>query len=134
MKRTFVDSGVLIAAARGTDEVARRAMEVLDDPERSFVSSSLVRLEVLPKALFHRKQAEAEFYQAFFAGVETWVQAAEPLFTEALEEAARSGLSALDSLHVASAARAQADELVTTERAGKPLHRVSAVAVRTIHS
>lgn len=34
MKLTFVDAGVLIAAARGSDDVARRAMEVLDDPDR----------------------------------------------------------------------------------------------------
>jgi hypothetical protein len=47
-KRTFVGSGVLVGAARGTEEVARRAMAVLDDPERTFASSALVRLEVLP--------------------------------------------------------------------------------------
>ncbi len=48
MKRTFVDSGVLIAAARGNEDVARQAMAVLDDPEREFASSPLVKLEVLP--------------------------------------------------------------------------------------
>lgn len=61
-----MDSGVLIAAARGTDEAARRAMAVLDDPERSFASSAFVRLEVLPKALRHRREAEARFYETFF--------------------------------------------------------------------
>jgi hypothetical protein len=56
-KLTFVDSGVLIAAARGADEVARRAMTVLDDPDRTFASSALVRLEVLPKALRHDRSS-----------------------------------------------------------------------------
>ena len=37
MKLTFIDSGILIAAARGTDEIARLAMQVLDDPDRSLV-------------------------------------------------------------------------------------------------
>ena len=34
MKLTFVDAGVLIAAARGGNLQAARAMEILDDPER----------------------------------------------------------------------------------------------------
>ncbi len=67
MKLTFIDSGVLIAAVRRTDEVARRAMEVLDDPDRAFASSVFVRLEVLPKALYNNSRVEAEFYEAFFA-------------------------------------------------------------------
>jgi len=49
MRRSFIDAGVLIAAARGTDEVAIRAIEILDDIDREFVSSSFVKLEVLPQ-------------------------------------------------------------------------------------
>jgi predicted nucleic acid-binding protein len=52
VRRTFVDAGVLIAAARGGTEQSRRAMAVLDDPEREFVASPFLRLEVLPQALF----------------------------------------------------------------------------------
>ena len=37
MKRTFVDAGVLIAAVRGQEELARRALKVLSDPEREFI-------------------------------------------------------------------------------------------------
>ena len=48
MKLTFVDAGVLIAAVRGTEEIAKRALQVLDDPELNFASSVFVRLEVLP--------------------------------------------------------------------------------------
>ena len=71
-KLTFLDSGVLIAAARGSDEVARRAMTVLDDPDRTFASSALVRLEVLPKALRHHRESEARFYETFFQSVSAW--------------------------------------------------------------
>jgi hypothetical protein len=41
--RTFLDAGVLIAAIRGTPEIADRAMELLNDPERLFVSSYIQR-------------------------------------------------------------------------------------------
>jgi hypothetical protein len=51
VKLTFVDAGVLIAAARGGSEQAARAMEVLDDPEREFGASPFLRLEVLPQAV-----------------------------------------------------------------------------------
>ena len=57
---TFIDAGVLIAAARGRTEVSAQAMAVLDDPDRTFASSEFVRLEVLPKALFNRNVDEAE--------------------------------------------------------------------------
>jgi len=104
VKKTFVDSGVLIAAARGSDEVALRAMEILDDPERTFASSAFVRLEVLPKALYHRNAAAAEFYEAFFSSVKDWAEPVERVTRDAHQEAVQSGLSALDALNVASAA------------------------------
>jgi predicted nucleic acid-binding protein len=123
---------VLIAAARGTDEISRRALEILDDPDRTFASSAFVRLEVLPKALFHRKRAEAAFYEVFFEQVEEWVEAGPDLAEAAFSEAARNNLSALDALHVAAAASAGALELVTTEKRERPLHKVSAIRVRTL--
>jgi predicted nucleic acid-binding protein len=42
----------------------------------------------------------------------------------AQQQAEKFGLSALDSLHVAAAISASADEFITTEKPGKPLHRV----------
>ena len=77
-KLTSVDSGVLIAAARGNKDVARRALAILDDPNRSFASKGLVRLEVLPKALRRRREAEARFCEAFFQSVTAWATLAEP--------------------------------------------------------
>jgi len=80
-KRTFIDAGVLIAAARGRDAPSMSALEILDDQSREFVSSPFVELEVLPKAIF------------------------------------LSG----------------AEELVTTERASKPIHRVQGILITSIH-
>jgi len=45
-KLVFVDAGVLIAAARGDDEISERTMEVLDNPEVSFASSIFVKLDL----------------------------------------------------------------------------------------
>ena len=73
-KKTYLDAGVLIAAVRGRDDVAARAMQVLDDPDREFVSSPFLKLEVLPKAVHGKRQAEVEFYETFFAAVRYWAK------------------------------------------------------------
>jgi len=130
---TFIDAGVLIAAARGTDWVAVRANQVLDDPQRSFASSPFLRLEVLPKATFHKNLGEASFYEAFFAIVERWAEPDSALANSAHALASRFGLSALDALHVAAALAVGADELLTTERTQKPIHRVTEIRVRSLH-
>ena len=64
--RTFLDAGVLIAAARGRGIIAVRAHTILDDPGRNFVASDYLRMEVLPKALYHRQNAEVLLYERFF--------------------------------------------------------------------
>ena len=65
-KRTFLDAGVLIAAARGQDTASIAALNILDDPSREFISSPFVKLDVLPKAVYNGKTNEAEFYEVFF--------------------------------------------------------------------
>lgn len=39
MTRTFIDSGVLIAATRGEGAIAERALAILVDPNREFAAS-----------------------------------------------------------------------------------------------
>lgn len=60
-KRTFIDAGVLIAAARGEDAPSMNALEILDDQSRKFVSSPFIEIEVLPKAVYNGKKDEIEF-------------------------------------------------------------------------
>ena len=103
MTRTFLDAGVLIAAIRGTPEVADRAMELLNDTERLFVSSDFVQLEVLPKAAYFRQAAEASCCRAYFASVTEMVPVSQALGAQASEQAQRAGLAAMDALHVAAA-------------------------------
>src|SRR5262245_49378544 len=112
---TYVDAGVLIAAARGRMEVSAPAMAILDDPDRRFASSEFVRLEVLPKALYNRKTDEAEFYREFFQVVSYWPSDTDLVVRYAYEIGVKLGLSALDALHLAAALKLGADELVTTE-------------------
>lgn len=132
MTRTFVDSGVLIAAARGQDDLASRALAILDDPDREFASSIFVRLEVLPKALFHNRALEAEFYEAFFEAVTYWAEPLDEIAGEAYQQAVRLGLSAMDALHVAAALHVDATELVTTESLQKPIHRATNIKITSI--
>lgn len=130
---TFVDAGVLIAAARGIDRAAIRAIEILEDPKRSFASSVFVRLEVLPKALFYKKTQEAALYEAFFEKVDAWAAVDEALTGRAMTIATRFGLSALDALHLTAAMAIGVDEIVTSERPSRPIHRFTELVVKTIH-
>jgi hypothetical protein len=70
MTLTYLDSGVLIAAVREEPIVRDRVSALLVDPDRTFVSSAFVRLEVLPKATYHRRRDEVRFYDLFFERVD----------------------------------------------------------------
>lgn len=129
MTRTYVDSGVLIWAARGVGDLALRAMRVLDDPERSFASSLFVKLETLPKSEHFRRRREVELYESYFDTCVEWALVTEALAHSALDEARHHGLSAMDALHVVSAWIAEADEMVTSEKSTKPIHRTDRVRV-----
>ena len=133
MIRTFLDAGVLIAAFRSRNAASTPALTLLDDPERIFVTTDYVRLEVLPKPLYFRRQTEAEFYEAFFAAAE-FVEVSQSLVLEAFEEARQAGLAAMDALHVAAAKRAGVEEFITVERPTKPVFRIAGLMVRMLES
>lgn len=133
MKRTFVDAGVLIAAARGGSVQAARAMEILDDPQREFAASAFLRLEVLPQALFNKRVAEAAFYETFFATVTHWAANLDAVAEMAMSEASTYGIEVMDALHIAAAISAGASELVTTEKPSRSIHRARGIKVVTIH-
>lgn len=132
MTRTFLDAGVLIAAARGTGVIAVRAHAILDDPERVFVTSDYLRMEVLPKALYYRQSQEVLLYERFFSGAVQIVPASASLMMQAYTEACTFGLAALDAFHVAAAKFSGSEELITTERPTTPLFRVAGMVIKTI--
>ncbi len=134
LRKTYVDSGLLINAFRGTTEVSLKATQVLDDPLREFASNPFVQLETLPKAIYNKQQEEAEFYEAFFAAVTYWASDLEQIFKTAAHIARTYGLASMDALHVAAALSIEVDEFVTTERTTKPMHRVTEVHIVSIAS
>jgi predicted nucleic acid-binding protein len=126
--KTFLDSGVLISAHRGEPEIRGRALSLLDDPGREFVTSDFVRLELLPKAVFNRRSEEVLFYETFFSAAKRQ-PISRRLLETAFSEASRWGLSATDALHVAAAKMKGCKELHTTEAETKPLHRVKGIKI-----
>lgn len=130
-KRTYIDACLLLAAFSGKDDLGRRAFAVLDDPDRSLVVSDAVWLEVFPKALFHRQQEEAAFYEAVFEQAEKLRWDTATLY-RAHDLARAHGLGAMDAIHVAHALDAQVDELITAEKSSKPMFRVPGLATTTI--
>jgi predicted nucleic acid-binding protein len=128
MIRTFLDSGVLIAAARSLDPDGERALKFFEEPNRVFLTSPFVHLEVVPKAIFFRKQMERSFYDKYFQNA-VWFREVDKIEVAAQTEAARAGLGAMDALHLAAAHLSRADEFITTEKPNKAIHRSSLVKV-----
>ncbi len=134
MKRTYIDSGVLIAAIRGIDPIAQKAMAIIDDPERECVSSMFVKLEVLPKSVYHKQDIEQEFYETFFQSITIWAEDFDQIIVKAYQEACDAGINALDALHIATAASVNADEFITTESLTKPIYRTKSVRILALHT
>lgn len=128
MIRTFLDSGVLIAAARSLDPYGERALKFLGDPNRVFLTSPFVHLEVVPKATFFKRRPERSFYDRYFKNA-AWFRDVDKIEVAAQMEAAKAGLGAMDALHLAAAHLSRADEFVTTEKPNRAIHRSSLVKV-----
>lgn len=134
MTRTFLNAGMLIAAARETGVIVVRAHAILDDPERVFVTSDYIyiRMEVLPKALYYRQSQEVFLYERFFSRAVQIVAPSVALMMQAYTEASTFGLAALDALHIAAAKCSGSEEFITTERPTTPLFRVPGIVIKTI--
>ena len=132
-KKTYIDSGVLITAFQGTPTISIRANRILNDDNREFASSRFVQLEVLPKAIFNKQQDEVEFYETFFSAVIHWETDLEQIIQNSYQIACNYGLAAMDAVHVAAALQINADELITTEKPTKPMHRVRKIQIISIY-
>lgn len=129
---TFNDSGVILAGWRSDSRLRIRALTILSDAEREFVSSPFVSLELKPKAVYHKNSLEVEFYDAYFENVTFWVDDVEKIVSLAESVSEKYGLNGMDALHIAAAIIAEADEFITTERATSPLNRVTEVQIISI--
>ena len=133
MRRTYLDTGVLIEAAAGKGPRTEAALRLLRDPDRLFLSSPYLDLELLPQVIknrFREQQAFLETYLASTERIEDW----NAIFRVAFREASRSPVSGMDALHVAAAHLLKADELITTEKPGKPIYKNALVPVVYLRS
>lgn len=130
--RTFLDAGVLITAAWGTGEDANKALAILKETNREFVSSQFLKLEVLPKAIFNKRNLEVEFYEAYFEAVTHWSTNTQQILEAGYREAAEFGLGAMDALHIAAAVAAKADEFITSEKPTKSIYRTPSIPVISV--
>ena len=128
MRRTYLDTGVLIDAARGKGSRAEAALRLLRDPERVFLSSSYLDLELLPQVIKHRVREQQEFLETYLASTER-IEDWNAIFRVAFREASRSPVSGMDALHVAAAHLLKADEFITTEKPGRAIYQNTLVPV-----
>ena len=129
MTITFIDSGVLVTASRGAEDLSDKAITILASTDREFASSAFIKLEILPKAIYHRQTNEAEFYEAFFSAVTYWANDVDQIIQDGYSIACKYGLAAMDTLHIAAAISVGAEEFITTEKPTKPMYRVTEIAI-----
>ena len=130
--RTYLDTGVLIAAYQGDHASHEVALKIImESAEREFVSSDLVKLELLPKALFYRRADEFEFYNTFLSNVDVRVVDSNSISVGAFELSSKYGLAACDALHIHTAMNSSVTEFITTEKQGKAFFRIPANILTT---
>lgn len=122
-RRTYVDANLLIAAWRGKDDIAEKALGILDDPFRVLIVSEALWLEIMPKPIFQEEHQERAFYEAIFAHAEQcpWKTI---VLKSARDIAQRYGLAAMDAIHIATAIDAKADEFLSGEKPTKPMFKI----------
>jgi predicted nucleic acid-binding protein len=125
---TFVDASVLINAIAGRDEARKtRSLSVLGDPNREFVATQFLMLEVIPIPTKYHRKRELAFYERFFQGVAVWLDSPS-IIQPAHDLACQHGLGAIDALHLAPAIAAGA-EFVSAEKPTKPVYSAYTGAV-----
>jgi hypothetical protein len=131
-KKTFLDTGVLITAFQSPSGEGKKAFNIVTDPDRKFVVSDLLKLELLPKARFHKQVKEVTFYEDFFKSATLFIEINTALVAKAIALASEYDLAPCDALHLCTAIEAQADEFITTEKPTKPFFRVQALDLEII--
>jgi hypothetical protein len=117
--KTYLDTNVLIAVFQGRENrlVIEKVKHILDDTEhRDFVSSGYLRLELLPKPMFYKRQSEIEFLTDFLNTVQEEMISSTEITQRAIDLAARYDLQPMDALHLSAAIQAHTDEFITLEK------------------
>lgn len=77
---------------------------MLDDPNRKLVVSDYLRLEVLPKPTFHKRQDEIDFMQVIFDEAAENLSTSPELTSLAIDLSSKYDMTPIDALHIAAAA------------------------------
>lgn len=131
-KLTFLDTGVLISAMCGEEALALRCFSIIDDPEREFVVSDLLRLELLPKPTFNKKSDCVDFYTDYFNSTLRMFETNAAITARAFDLACKYGLGAVDAIHFQTAIEANVVEFITTEKVTKPFFKINHPTVSAI--
>ena len=127
-KLTFLDAGVLMAGARESSQLREVALQIINDPDREFITTNFVRLETELKCDYYGYQEQMKFYEIFFQYVDSY-DGYEEIVAEAFRVGKRFGLNAMDALHIAAARLIGVEEFITTERPASPFRNVKGVKI-----
>ena len=133
MRRTYLDTGVLIVASHGKGPLAEVALSILDDERRVFLSCPFLDFELLPHVIRNKRYKQQTFFETYLAKTER-TEDLDMIFRVAFREASRSPVSGMDALHVAAAHLLKADEFITTEKPGKAIYKNGLVPVVYLRS
>lgn len=124
-KRTYLDTGVLIAASGGNQKLFQAAFAVIDDPDREFVITDFLKLELLPKPTYFKKIDEVDFLNDFFSIAVETLETTPEKTAASLVLACKYGLSAIDAIHLQTVVESNIFEFVTTEKTEKHFFKIS---------
>jgi len=133
-KKTFLDANVLIAAFQGQPEISKKALMLLDDPEREFIITDYLKLELIPKPKFYSRHEEVKFMEAFFESACENLSTSPTLTLQAIEIASTYDVHPLDALHASAAIQARVDEFITLEKPNKPFFRIDNLTIKSLLS
>jgi predicted nucleic acid-binding protein len=132
IKRTFIDTCVIVAAYKTQRTLHDNAKRVLFDSTRRFLSTSLVRLELSSAHYRPENSGEANFYERFWSeGISELIDIDESMIAEGIKTSKLTEAAAMDAMHLACAVRMDADEFITAERKDKdrPVYRDDRIKV-----
>jgi predicted nucleic acid-binding protein len=131
--KVFVDTNLLIAAARGEEPLRECALAVLNEPNIEFWYSPILRLEATLQPAHHKRELELAFMDEYFNGANC-LGNLNNIYFIAYPDASKHGIPVLDALHVAAAHLSKCKVLVTAEKDTKPMFRTELVKVVSIRS
>lgn len=131
-KRTFLDTNVLISAFCGEHELAARCFDVIGDPDREFIASDFLKLELLPKPAFNKQEEALAFYNSYLSGVSEMLLTTPEMTASASNLACQYGLGPIDAIHYQTAIEANASEFITIEKPTKAFFQINNPSIKVI--